>query len=75
MRNLRFRPTVLSSVIVLSASLWVGCATNKSPRTESPSSDGFQVLDPRQTYNTLDPLQRFQMDRAMRMEGWCDRKE
>ncbi len=74
MRNPGFRRIVFALAVGLSVVLWLGCATNKAPQTAAASKDGFQVLYPHETYSTLDPLQRSQMDRAMRMEGWCREK-
>lgn len=70
MRNLRFGSNVAALVVALNVSLLVGCATNQYRRTKTLSSEEYRYLYPRQYFNSLDPLERREVEDQMRQEDW-----
>ncbi len=65
MRNARIRSSVSTLAAVLSLCLWAGCATRPARQTDTLSRDEFQILYPRRYFDSLDPLERREVERRL----------
>ena len=62
--------TALGLGSMLCLSVFVGCATDSHPQTETMSNQKFRFLYPRQYYESASPSERQELDRQMQEEQW-----
>jgi hypothetical protein len=55
-------------IAIISLNLLAGCATRPERRTEDMSSHAYEYGHPRQYYESLDPMERRDLERQMDQE-------